>query len=285
MRWGLLVFCCACGRVNFDAAPDALDALGAFSMPVPIDEITSGLGEDDPSLTADLLEIYFHSKRTPAEFLYVAKRPSRTSPWSAPVLVDEINAGGNSNNTRVTPDGLTLVFASARAPNAGADDLWISTRATRSSPWSPPQRVTELATAVAEYEPWLPAGDSLSLYCVLEVAGEPQLAVAQRPMPGQPFGPATLIAELSSPTYDGGAWVTPNEQLILFHSLRDAGTAGSEFYVSTRASAIAPWDAPEPWPLNSSANDSDPWLSPDGTTFVFTSGRGDGTDRIYIATR
>ena len=35
-----------------------------WSAPVEITELTSGMGDDDPSLTNDLLEIYWGSRRT-----------------------------------------------------------------------------------------------------------------------------------------------------------------------------------------------------------------------------
>lgn len=53
-----------------DAPPDMPMSQGgtAWSTPVEITELT-GFSEDDPSLTADLLEIYFGSRRAGELFL------------------------------------------------------------------------------------------------------------------------------------------------------------------------------------------------------------------------
>ena len=74
----------ACGRLGFDpagsagdaagpgsadatamadAAPDAPPPTGPFGLAAPITELNSG-DDDDPTLTADMLEIVFDSGRT-----------------------------------------------------------------------------------------------------------------------------------------------------------------------------------------------------------------------------
>jgi len=284
VRWVSLVVCCACGRVNFDRGTDASgDVLGEFSTALPIAELDSGLGEDDPSLTGDLLEIYFQSNRSGSERLYYATRGSRTSAWSAVLPVDAVNAGGNSNNAKITPDGLTLVFASQRAPNAGGSDLWITTRADRSAAWSAPRRIDELATTTSDFEPWLAANDLY--YVATPVPADPQLVVAQRALPSDPFGPPTELTVLCSGSYDGGPWVSRSGLVFMFHSLRDSARAATEMYVATRPTTMDEWGAPELSPFNAPADDTDPWLSPDGTTFVFSSNRDGGMYKLYMATR
>src|SRR5688572_22930516 len=98
MRWSVVVLA-ACsfehGRAPADAQHDAPPIVpdtppGVWSAPVEIVELTSGFGEDDPSLTDDLLEIYFGSRRTGsigAEDIWMASRASPADPWGTPTNV------------------------------------------------------------------------------------------------------------------------------------------------------------------------------------------------------
>ena len=89
----------------------ASETLGA---PVEITELTSGLGEDDPSLTADLLEIYFGSRRTGGqgfEDIWRATRSSKDAAWGTPENVTALNS--SSAETTATFRG----SAAAPCPN------------------------------------------------------------------------------------------------------------------------------------------------------------------------
>lgn len=59
--------------------------------------------------------------------------------WSAPVnLGPVVNSPANDNNPAVTADELTMYFASNRPGGLGDVDIWVTRRASRSSPWEPP---------------------------------------------------------------------------------------------------------------------------------------------------
>ena len=282
MRFGVhasavLAFCCACGRVKFDTTINA-----AFSVPTPLSELNSATDDDDVSMTGDMLEIYFNSSRSGSSKLYRATRARVTDAWSPPQPVDELNTA-DINNPRVSSDGLALLFASGRAPNAGAADIWIATRPDRTSPWSA-RHLDELATATGDYEPFLARQDALEIFFVhnLVVGGDSFLYVATRPTPADPFANATELVELNGPGYDGGPWVDSTGKRILFHSHR---ASSEDIYYATRDGIGAAWTAPVLMPdINSAANDDDPWMSPDGRTIVFSSDRA-GDFNLYISTR
>src|SRR5688572_24741989 len=66
-------------------------------------------------------------------------RPSTDATWSAPVnLGPVVNSAANDNNATVTADELTMYFASDRLGGLGLIDIWVTRRASRSSPWEPP---------------------------------------------------------------------------------------------------------------------------------------------------
>jgi Tol biopolymer transport system component len=59
--------------------------------------------------------------------------------WSAPVnLGPVVNSPANDNNPTITADELTMYFASNRPGGLGDVDIWMTRRASRSSPWEPP---------------------------------------------------------------------------------------------------------------------------------------------------
>ena len=61
--------------------------------------------------------------------------------------------------------------------------------------------------------------------------------------------------------------------------------AKPDMYVAWRASTADRFSLPTPLTdLNTAADERDPWLSPDGTLFYFTSDRGNGVLQIYEAT-
>ncbi len=63
----------------------------------------------------------------------------------------------------VTDDELVLYFGSNRPGSAGANDVFVATRARAADPFGPPRRVAELSSARDEYPRWL-SRDRCRLY-------------------------------------------------------------------------------------------------------------------------
>lgn len=291
-RWLLaVVAACGCGRLSFE--PRALDAAaidapfptGAFATPVPIAELNSPETEDDPSMTADGLEIFFMSFRDGTERLYRATRASTADPWSTPMRVLDIDgSNGQVNNTKISPDGLTLVFSSSnKLPNQGMADLWIATRVDRQSPWSL-RPLSELSTPLGDIEPFL-TPDGLVLYfnSNRDGAANGDIYVATRMTPDDLFGTPQRVAELSTDGYDGGIFTADGGRLALMHNPMNGDL---DLVMATRASIDEPFGPMETMPVvNSPVRDQDPWLSLDGHTLIFASDRDDPLYDLYITTR
>ena len=58
--------------------------------------------------------------------------------FSSPTLVAELSSTSNETFPMVAPNGLELILTSNRSGGLGGSDLWVSTRATISEPWSAP---------------------------------------------------------------------------------------------------------------------------------------------------
>jgi hypothetical protein len=262
--------------VRVDAGP-----LGAWGAPVPVGDLEDPGSDDDPTLTADLLEIYWNSDRpggtgggdiwratrtstiatwtdiaavtelnTPSlestpkltvdgltiyfnsdrnangdYDIYVATRPSRTSPWEGVTRIAELSspssdygAGPGATNTRI-------VFNSSRSGTAGGEDLYQSNRNNTNMPWGTPARISALSTPANEYQPHLVDGDR-TVYFQSDRAGSDDIYLAVRPTTGMPFMPPMVVTEVSDPVAsDADPWVSPDERTMFFASTRGGNMA------------------------------------------------------------
>lgn len=81
---------------------------------------------------------------------------------------------------------------------------------------------------------------------------------------------------------DGGFFMTGDGLLVLFH--RNVGGT-RDLFQATRASLEEPFGTPVPLAeLDTPVNDTDPWLSPDRHTLLF-SRVVNGADDVFMATR
>jgi Tol biopolymer transport system component len=82
---------------------------------------------------------------------------------------------------------------------------------------------------------------------------------------------------------------SPNthDGLTLYFSSDRPGSSGmTNIWRATRESTSEPFMAPEPVDeLNTDEREEDPWVSPDGRTIWFASGRGSGVFHLFTATR
>ena len=288
-----LVALAACGRVNFDVDASArsdsasgLDGpLGRFGTPVPVPGITVGTIDEDPSLTADMLELYFNSNTTGGD-IYVTKRAAITDPWGTPQPVTELNTASSENTPEVAADGLSIWWSSGRAGSLGIDDIWMATRASRADAWGPPQHVTGLSTTANDVAPFI-LPDGLTSYVVNTTMGNDDIYVAQRATLTDPWPAPTRIGELVHAAFDSDEWVAADGSVIYWASERI--TSGDmDIWRATRPGPGLPFELLEPVSELDmpGADEDDPWLSPDGRTIYFSHGSDAGTQMsIYMATR
>ena len=109
------------------------DADGAFGPPVRIDELASPLADQAPEVSHDGLVMYLQSGRTgtsgPAD-LWMSTRAAVGDPWSTPTnLGPVVNSAFIEGQPSISNDRRTLFFFSNRTGGAGANDLWVTTRA------------------------------------------------------------------------------------------------------------------------------------------------------------
>lgn len=287
----IVVLLAACGRFGFDdraadaTTGDAIDAgFGPWSRPVRMTDLDSAIDpDDDPTLTGDLLEVFWDSGRPPGSSgdVFTARRALATDPFGAASIVTELRSPKDDTTPDISPDGLTLYFASDRV-TARDRDIFRSTRTDRSSLWSAPVRVVELSSPQDD-GPAIETADGLSIYISSERTGAGDIYVATRTAPGLPWGTPALVPGLSgTPRVENQFWMDPTATLLYFTTTTGTGT---DIWLARRSATDQPFGPPEAVDaINTIAADSDPWLSPDLRTLVFASDR-DGSFDLYITTR
>jgi hypothetical protein len=238
-----------------------------FGMPVPVAELNDAADDDDPSLTDDLLEIYFNSNRSGNSEVWRSTRSSPIDTWTAPELVVELNSSDVETTPNVSADGLLMYLSSSRG---GDVDVYRSTRASRSADWSTPVRVDELNDLGLDVDA-TEAADGLTLRMASVRTGSQEIYRTTRSDKAAMWAPLLPVIELNSPAADGGLWMRPDGLVAVFASNR-AGGGGSQInlWQALRADAGMPFGAPTPIvELNTVESDQDPWASTDGTLIYF----------------
>jgi hypothetical protein len=275
---------------SHDGGDDAIDAvtsdapLGPFGPPTHLVDLGSAFVDDDPTLSPDMLEMYFASGRPAGaqDDIYVTTRAAITEPWLLPVPVATLNAGGSESEPELSADGLTIRIS--RINGGNLNDIYQSSRVGRGAPWTSPVRVPQLSSVANDYAATEEDG-KLILVLSSERAGggNEDLYLSRRATPSLPWGTPMPIAELDSPDTDSNPFLFDGGAAICFDTTRNGGHR--DLYIARRPSADAPFGPIELLEgLSSPSWDADCWLSPDRRTIYFASERS-GNREIYTASR
>jgi Tol biopolymer transport system component len=262
-----------------DPPPDDVAPLGPFGMPVVVPGASSGVGDDDGTLSHDGLELVF-ALVEPADnnrkHLYILTRASTQVPFAGPPTRLAFNVTGATEQTpRFSEDDLTLFFASSRDGNGL--DIFSTTRAPGAA----------FGTAVTKLPAINDGDDDDKWYMPCDVGRF--LMISSRAgnediFEGIGAAAPTRVAALSSAQPETGTFLTPDCLTVYFASTRGGP---NRIFTSTRTAVDQPWPAPTEvtdFMPGATENQEDPWLSPDGRTFVLSSNRN-GTKDVFISTR
>jgi hypothetical protein len=204
--------------------------------------------------------------------------------WGAPVdLGSPVNVSGVMNFTpAVSADGLTLVLCSDRSGGSGLTDIYMTTRATKDSPWAVPVNLGPLINS-SNYEVGLCLStDTLELYfgsMRSGGSGNMDLWVTRRATAESAWDPPVNLGPMvNSPYEDYMPSLSPDGLCLMFCSARPGGYGSRDIWITTRASKNDPWRTPVNLgpSLNTPAQDWPGCFAPDGSTFYFATDRAGG---------
>jgi hypothetical protein len=252
-----------------------------FAEPEPIAALADdpSASDDDPSLTQDLRELYFNSKRDGGqgrEDVWFTKRAAPDAAWSAPRPATELNSEHRETGIALSADGLTVWFSSDRPGGKGGLDVYSASRASRSAAFAEVKRIDELSS------------DGDDLVSAVDVASETlylarrddedddyDLYLARRAAPGQPWGQREAIASLNSDREESDAFAVNGGAQLMF--TRSADLLLAERSADGQHAVRRVLDE-----LNSDDEERDAWATEDLRYVVFSSDRS-GTYLLYEA--
>ena len=298
----LLALTVVIGVMTTLAAPSGamMDDLGEWSTATRVE---SSAGTDPafntpsldgcPFISPDGKAFYMASNRAGGVGgidIWVSTRARAGDPWGAPVnLGPTINSSANDFCPTIARDGKTFYFVSNRSGFCGGDDVFTSR--LRPGGWDEPVNLgcdtaggpNSSANEAGPFplnEPTL--GPVLYFSSTRSGSGD----IYRSASDGGAYGSASLVTEVSSGSVEGQPNLRRDGLEIFFFSNRGGN---NDIYAATRASTGDPWSTPVNLgpAVNSTASETRPSLSWDGTTLYFGSNRagGDGDADHYVTTR
>ena len=201
------------------------DTSALWGTPVRVDELGGTFNDTDPGVSADGLRLWIASFRAGGvgkNDLWFSTRADRASPWSAPVLIAELNTSEEEFGPAPQPSETMILFSSFRTGN---DDLYVAQRASAQDTWGAPTPLAELNTPSTDSMPFLVV-DGLVIYFSSDRPGgmgARDLYMASRTSISEPFGPPVALTELNSSGDDDRPWLSPDQRTIIFASTRSGG--------------------------------------------------------------
>lgn len=207
-----------------------------WSAPVNLGPtVNSSYLETNPDISADGLELFFHSGRPGGRGhwdLWMTTRATTNEPWGEPVnLGPTVNSSYREAAPNISADGLELYFVSGRPGGYGVNSLWVTTRKTTDDDWGEPVNLGPVVNSSAgEWAPSISA-DGLTLFFSSTRpggSGKSDLWVTTRATKNDPWGePVNLGPTVNSSAGDGGPSIS-SDRLTLFFASRRLGGLGDD---------------------------------------------------------
>ena len=275
----------ACGRFGFDSddpADAAIDSpppieIPPFDPPTEIAVLNSTSIDDDVTLTADGLVIFFNSARSGNQEIWTSSRGALDQPWSPPALVTELNSATDESTTAISSDGLTILFASDRG-GANLHDVYLATRPARSSAFSPPVLLDELNSVAGDFASYI-SSDRLTAVIHSNRGGQGfDLYTSSRAIASDPFSEPRPLAEINTVDGEVGGRLVSDGVVLTFGSARNGQP---DLFFATRPTTSEPFGPTMPFAdFNTDLIQEDLWLSDDLCYAVFASETSEGERNI-----
>jgi len=238
--------------------------------------ISTGDMELNAAFAPDGKTLYF-TKRTPKYQLWtILVSTLKGDRWSTP-RVAEFSGQYGDFDPFISPDGSQLFFSSNRpAPGKTKSDFDIWVVKKTGAGWSTPANLgADINTESQEYYPSVSNAGTLYFSSNREGGKGSGDIYRSRLVNGKYSKAENLGDEINSKFFEGDPYISPDESFLIFTSYnRPDGLGDGDLYISLNRDGH--WTAAKNLgrPVNSSALDFCPNMSPDGKYFFFTSERG-----------
>jgi len=269
-----------CFLTGLDAPPARADF--TFGEPADLDLAVRFFPSFDvfvSCLSTDGLEMFVESDLAAepgSRDIWVLKRVSPESDWGPPEnLGPAVNSASMEFCSSISGDGLELYFMSTRPGGYGAADLYVTRRATRTSPWEPATNLGPKVNSSYNDVGTSVSSDRLELYFGSQRPGGygvVDLYVSKRPTTQDPWGdPENLGPAVNSMIWGECPCLSADGLLLVFQGGRPGGVGDCDLWMARRVSRTAPWEpAVNLGPIiNSPEYDCRPCLAPDGSALYF----------------
>jgi dipeptidyl aminopeptidase/acylaminoacyl peptidase len=277
--------------VEMDGGEDAAWGRGPFSAPTMVTLLPNNTTDiHGTSLTQDELEIYFSCERQGEATFHIwrSTRSAKDALWATATMVNEITGIGNDHDPDVSPNGLTLYFASDRGGEGY--QLYVSRRDNKGQQWGSPALVEGQGLSSTTLDVRGPSVDPNELFMTFC---------------STPRGTENFKLYSASRTDPLAAWENVQELSGINSNVADADPAlfhdSLSIVWSTRAPSNKSWDLVEVSrsdpstlfsgaptrldSLNTDFSERYPWVSQDGTHILFSREAVGGPGVIYEAWR
>jgi hypothetical protein len=213
---------------------DRADAGAPWNAPTVVAEVSSSAHEKSPAVSGDGLTLWVASDRAGGQGgldIWVSTRSDRSSTWSTPIPVEELNSPGDEIPRPPGEAGLVMPLA-VRPPSSSEYQTDFASRASPTDAWTSPIARPDIDTANTDVDGFL-SDDGLVLHFSSDRVkkGDQDLFVGHRADTGGTFGGFAPLSELNSSHEDRDPWLSPDATEIYFSSDR-SGTL--KIYRATR---------------------------------------------------
>lgn len=208
-----------------------------WNPPLPVNELNSTGGDENPHVSNDGLHIWFFTDRDRARgALWYSTRASRLEPWQAPEPVPELTTGeGSSDVALAVDDSRTLCIVSSKRAGSQPYGLYRFERAEPDESFGTPTLLEEVVSSADEYDPDLRSDGRVLAFHSLRL-GNSQLFWTSRPTRRDPFATPQPLAETASEHADAAPALAEDLSYLMFSSDR---SGNSELYELELAEPLA----------------------------------------------
>jgi len=235
-----------------------------------------GTWQYGPSLSADGLELYFAASENGPTDIQAMTRTTTEDDWGEPIsLGPAVNSATWDWTPRISADGLELYFVSNRegTPWAGFQ-IYASRRQSTQDPWQPAENLGPMVNSGQEQTIGSISSNGLELY----YSNDQTMRVASRKTKDDAWAEIKDINPMTQANYTVQGFnpaISPGGLHLLYAAGPPVGLGSRDIWMLSRASINDNWGIPVNVgsPIsNIGKKESEPWISYDGLSVLYTSG-------------